>query len=183
MRIIRHNVEPFFKLSLQTFHVVDDDVTHNFQHPSQINGANHIDGHRSPSSAASVHGWTWLHRGQYEHINNSLRTSIRHNTSSHRRNVLSIEGTSSSSSTFHTEDLDESVRLQEHSTPGRGMSWAFVQGHVHTRTRKYSDQPLFITPADLTLAVSVLWVALVAHVSMYSAAFRRRVFGFSSKRR
>jgi hypothetical protein len=124
-----------------------------------------------------------LHRGQKEHISNSPRTSIRHNTSSRPRNVPLIEGTSNSMHTIHTEALDELVHLQEHSTPSNHMSWAFVRGHVRTRTRKYSDQPSFITPADLTLTVAVLWVALVAHVSMDPTAFRRRMFCFCTKRR
>ena len=122
------------------------------------------------------------HRGQYG-ISNSPRTSIRHNTSSRQRNVLLIEGTSSSLNMIHTEALDELVHLQESSTTGRGMSWAFFRGHVHTRTRKYSDQPSFITPADLTFTVAVLWVALVAHVSVDPTAFRRRMFRFCTERR
>ena len=176
MRIVRHNVEPLLELSLQTFQVVDD-----FDHSDTFQQSSHI--HHSPANVGATNTLE-LHRGhQVIGINNSPRISIRHNTSSHQQNVLLIEGRSNSLNTIHTEALDELVHLQEHSTPGNCMSWAFVRGHVHTRTRKYSDQPSFITPADLTLTVAMLWVALVAHVSMDPTAFRRRMFCFCTERR
>ena len=79
---------------------------------------------------------------------------------------------------IHTEALDELVHLQESSTPGKRTSSASAPGLVHTRTRKYSDPPSFLTPTNCTLTIAMLWVAFVTHVPMDPTTFRRCMFGF-----
>lgn len=55
-----------------------------------------------------------------------------------------------------------------------------VPRRCHIHTEKLLDVPSFFTPTNRTLAAFVVWVALVALVSVDSAAFWCDVGGFSA---
>ena len=171
------------QLSLQSFQMIDYFFhAQSFQQRSQMYGFSST--HIRPASVAVSHmkiDFSLKHRGQYEHISNHTQTSCstcaRLQTSPLKEDISSFDGN------CHKILLCVVDRQHLHSKVDILTAHTFGQLHVHIHTRMSSGQPSFITPADLALSISVLWIAFVAHVSVNSTAFRRRMFGFCSKRR
>jgi len=57
---------------------------------------------------------------------------------------------------------------------------ADVRQRFHIHTKKWIVEPSFLTPTDLATSAFVVWIALVALVSVNSPAFWCDVSGFTS---